>query len=49
MMAERQLVIVKEAQSIKQLEPLEKYLANPMPSTVAIVVCEKRQDRRKEV
>lgn len=36
MMAERQLVIVKEAQSIKQLEPLEKYLANPMPSTVLV-------------
>lgn len=36
MMAERQLVIVKEAQSIKQLEPLEKYLSNPMPSTVLV-------------
>lgn len=36
MMAERQLVVVKEAQSIKQLEALEKYLANPMPTTVLV-------------
>ena len=35
-MAERQLVVVKEAQNIKQLEPLEKYLANPMPTTILV-------------
>lgn len=36
MMADRQLVIVKEAQNVKQLEPLEKYLANPMPTTILV-------------
>lgn len=36
MMAERQLVVVKEAQSIKQLDALEKYLAHPTPTTVLV-------------
>lgn len=35
-MAERQLVIVKEAQGIQKLEPLEKYLANPTPTTILV-------------
>lgn len=29
MMAERQVIIVKEAQALRQLEPLEKYLKIP--------------------
>ena len=48
MMAERQVVIVKEAQNIKNTEALEKYFAQPMPSTV-LVMCHKngKVDGRK--
>ena len=40
MMAERQVLIVKEAQNIKNTEPLEKYFQHPMPSTI-LVMCHK--------
>ena len=40
MMAERQVVIVKEAQNVKNTEPLERYFKQPMPSTV-LVMCHK--------
>lgn len=40
MMAERQVLIVKEAQNIKHTEPLEKYFKHPMASTV-LVMCHK--------
>ena len=40
MMAEYQVIIVKEAQNIKNTEPLEKYLKQPMPSTI-LVMCHK--------
>jgi len=40
MMGERQVVIVKEAQNIKSVEPLEKYLKNPNPTTI-LVMCHK--------
>ena len=40
MMAERQVVIVKEAQNIKQTDALEKYMKQPMKSTV-LVICHK--------
>ena len=40
MMAERQVVIVKEAQNIKQTEALQKYFEKPMASTV-LVMCHK--------
>ena len=40
MMAEYQVVIVKEAQNIKNTEPLEKYLKSPMPTTI-LVMCHK--------
>ncbi len=48
MMAERQVVIVKEAQNIKNTEPLERYLSQPMTSTV-LVICHKngKLDGRK--
>jgi DNA polymerase-3 subunit delta len=48
MMAERQVVIVKEAQNIKNTEPLERYFAQPMASTV-LVMCHKngKVDGRK--
>ena len=40
MMAERQVVIVKEAQNIKNTDQLEKYFKNPNPTTV-LVMCHK--------
>lgn len=48
MMAERQVVIVKEAQDIKILDAVDAYLKNPMKSTV-LVWCHKNGslDRRK--
>ena len=48
MMAEYQVLIVKEAQNVKQTEPLEKYFKSPMPSTI-LVMCHKngKVDGRK--
>jgi DNA polymerase-3 subunit delta len=40
MLAERQVVIVKEAQNIKQTDALQKYFEKPMKSTV-LVMCHK--------
>lgn len=37
MMAERQVIIVKEAQNIKNWERLEAYFDNPQPSTVLVL------------
>jgi len=51
MMAERQVVIVKEAQDLtKTIDKFESYAENPMPSTV-LVVCYKYKtlDKRKKV
>ena len=50
MMAEYQLIIVKEAQNIRSLEALEKYLKNPVKSTI-LVWCHKngKIDARKKV
>lgn len=49
MMAEHRVVVVKEAQNLKNLEPLEKYLEKPVPTTV-LVFCHKNGsiDRRKK-
>ena len=40
MMAEHQVLIVKEAQNIRNTEPLEKYFKAPMSSTI-LVMCHK--------
>ena len=40
MMAEHQVIIVKEAQNIKNTEPLERYFKQPMASTI-LVMCHK--------
>ena len=50
MMAERQVIIVKECQNLKDTEPLEQYLQRPMPSTV-LVFCHKggSLDKRKKL
>jgi DNA polymerase-3 subunit delta len=37
MMAPRQVIIVKEAQNIKNLEPLESYLNAPAPTTILVI------------
>ena len=50
-MAERQVVIVKEAQDLSRtIDKLESYAENPMPSTV-LVICYKYKtvDKRKKV
>jgi len=49
MMAERQVIIVKEAQNLRSLEPLAKYAEKPTPTTV-LVLCHKNGvlDRRKK-
>lgn len=51
MMADRQVIIVKEAQDLsRQIEKLESYAENPQPSTV-LVVCYKykKLDKRKKI
>ena len=51
MMAERQVVIVKEAQELSRtIDKLESYAENPMPTTV-LVFCYKYKtlDKRKKV
>jgi DNA polymerase-3 subunit delta len=51
MMAERQVVIVKEAQELSRtIDKIESYVENPMPSTV-LVFCYKYKtlDKRKKV
>ncbi|MEZ4983707.1 MAG: DNA polymerase III subunit delta [Saprospiraceae bacterium] len=42
MMAERQLVILKEAQDMKNLKDLQTYLEKPTPTTV-LVICHKHK------
>lgn len=37
-MAERQVVVVREAQALKDLEQLEKYMDKPVPTTI-LVIC----------
>lgn len=50
MMSEYQVIIVKEAQNIRSLDALEKYLKNPVKSTI-LVWCHKngKIDSRKKV
>lgn len=42
MMAERQVLIIKEAQDMKSLAQLQSYVEKPMPSTV-LVICHKHK------
>lgn len=48
--AERQVVIVREAQNLSNIERLEFYLRQPQPSTV-LIICHKNGvlDRRKKI
>jgi DNA polymerase-3 subunit delta len=49
-MADRQVVVVREAQAMKDLEALEKYMERPVPTTV-LVICYKngKIDARKKL
>ncbi len=48
MMAERQLVVVKEAQLMKDIEQLSLYCANPLDSTVLVILLHRAGvDKRK--
>lgn len=47
MMAEKQVIIVKEAQGFKKLDDFEKYLEKPVPSTVLVICVKgKKLDKR---
>ena len=50
MMAEHQVVIVKEAQNLKNLEPIEKYAEKQPTNSTILVLCHKNAslDRRKK-
>lgn len=46
MMSQFQVVVVKEAQEMKDLKSLEKYVANPTPTTI-LVLCHKHKTFNK--
>jgi len=49
MMAERQVVLVREAQDLKQIDGLEVYLKQPQPTTVLVLAHKyKNPDKRKK-
>lgn len=50
MMAERVVIIVKEAQHLRDIDKLETYAENPQPSTVLVFAYKhKKLDKRKKV
>lgn len=50
MFAERQVVLLKEAQQMRDIEKLENYIENPLPSTVFVVSYkEKKVDGRSKL
>jgi DNA polymerase-3 subunit delta len=50
MMADRVVILVKEAQHIRDWTPLERYLEQPQPSTVLVFAYKyKKPDKRKKV
>src|SRR5512133_3317663 len=50
MMSSRQVIIVKEAQQLKNLDSLDTYAASPMPSTVLVFAYKyKKVDKRTKV
>ena len=47
MMAQRQLVVVREAQLLKNLDPIEMYIQQPLPSTILVLLFTGKQlDKR---
>lgn len=50
MFAEHQIVLLKEAQQMRDIEKLEAYVANPLPSTILVVAHkEKKVDGRSKL
>ena len=50
MMADRVVIIVKEAQQLRKIEELESYVQNPQPSTVLVIAHKyKTIDKRKKL
>ena len=50
MMAERQVIILKEAQGIKDWEPIEKYLEQPQATTILVIAVKNSKiDKRKKI
>jgi DNA polymerase-3 subunit delta len=49
MIAPRQVIIVKEAQNIKNLDPLESYLKAPAPTTILVINFRSKFDKRTRV
>lgn len=49
MMAEYNLVVVKEAQLLKNIEKLESYASKPVPTTILVLCFKKKPDKRKKV
>lgn len=51
MMAERQMVIVKEAQSMRadQLNKISAYVEDPVPSTILVIACRGAQAKGKDL
>lgn len=47
MFAERNLVVLKEAQMLKGIDQLSVYTENPLDSTVLVIVCHGTVDKRK--
>ncbi len=48
MMADRQIVVVREAQALKDFEALEKYFDHPVPSTILVICYNGTMDGRKK-
>lgn len=49
MMAEHNLVVVREAQLLKKIELLESYAEQPVQSTILVLCYKKKVDKRKKV
>lgn len=49
MMAEYNLVVVKEAQLLKNIEKLEAYASKPVPTTILVLCYKKKPDKRKKI
>lgn len=47
MFADKQVVILKEAQHMKDLDKLDGYIASPLPSTIFVIAYKGKFDKRK--
>ena len=48
MMADRQIVVVREAQAMRDIDALEKYMANPVATTILVICYMGKIDGRKK-